>query len=420
MFRLVFFLIISFGGLFALPVHSATVSSSLYAAAEQSIYQIQVVNRKTSNKSTIGSGFLIEREDILATNYHVVSDYVNDPGNFRLEYLSTSGATGELELLGVDVLHDLAVLKANVGLGKPLETDIVPAKGAGLYSLGNPLDLGFSIVTGTNNGILSNSEENNIHFSGSLNPGMSGGPTLNEAGKVIGINVATAGDDVSFLVSAQYLDILLERIKLRSFKASDDFRNDITNQLSTKSIEMLGGLLDNEWEGIVIGRYVVPAEMGDSVTCWDGSDEPEDRGLVAVTAANCSNDLKIYLNKKLSVGSVQYQYAWYETEKMIPPRFYRNYELNNNAGLRIRSDDNSVTAFSCKTRFVDISSKDFKMTVCRRDYRQYRGLSDVLVTGAMVGEQKRGMLFDLYMSGSDFSSAIRLLERMLGSFKWHK
>lgn len=419
MLRLVFFLLLVVGVLPS-PVHGEALSTSIYAEAEQSIYQVQVVNRKTSNKTTIGSGFLVEREDILATNYHVVSDYVSDPGNFRLEYLSTSGETGELELLGVDVLHDLAVLKANGALGKPLQTDKVPEKGAGLFSLGNPLDLGFSIVSGTNNGILSNSEENNILFSGSLNPGMSGGPTLNEAGKVIGINVATAGDDVSFLVSAQYLNILLERIKLRDYKPSDDFHREITNQLSSKSTEMLGGLLENEWDGIVIGRFVVPAEMGVSVNCWDGSDEPEERGLVGISAANCSNELDIYLNKKQTVGSVQYQYAWYETEQMIPPRFYRNYELNNNSGLRVRSDGKSVTPFRCKTHFVDISSKDFKMTVCRRDYRRYQGLSDVLVTGAMVGEPKRGMLFDLYLTGADFVSAIRLLERMLGSFQWHR
>ncbi|MEZ5535798.1 MAG: serine protease [Thiolinea sp.] len=406
--------------MFSALVRAETLSTSLYAEAEQSIYQVQVVNRKTSNKTTIGSGFLVEREDILATNYHVVSDYVSDPGSYRLEYLSTSGETGELELLSVDVLHDLAVLRSAQPLGRPLKIGKLPEKGAGLYSLGNPLDLGFSIVSGTNNGILSNSEENNILFSGSLNPGMSGGPTLNEAGRVVGINVATAGDDVSFLVSAQYLDILLERIKLRSYRASDDFHSDITNQLSTRSIETLKRLLQNEWEGIVIGRFIVPAEMGATVSCWDGSEEPEERGLVEVSAASCSNELKIYLNKKLSVGSVQYQYAWYETEKMIPPRFYRNYELNNNSGLRVRSDSQSVTPFACKTRFVDVSSKEFKMTVCRRDYRRYKGLSDVLVTGAMVDEPKRGMLFDLYLSGSDFSSAISLLERMLRSFKWNK
>ena len=417
MYRLISILVLV-AGLLVPVAHAITRSTSLYSEAELSIYQIQVLNRKTGNKSTIGSAFLIERGDILATNYHVVSDYVNDPAGFRLEYISTSDESGTLELLGVDVLHDLAVLKADEILGKPFETADVPEKGAELYSLGNPLDLGFSIVTGTNNGLLTNTDDSNILFSGNLNSGMSGGPTLNEFGAVIGINVATAGNDVSFLVPVQYLNILLEKIKLRSFNPSDDLHGDITNQLSSSSIEMMARLLENEWDTLNIGQFEVPAEMGRSVSCWDSSAEPEERGLMTVSAAQCSNDLQIYLNKRVSVGGMQYQYNWYESDEMIPPRFYRSYERMNNSGLQASGDKKSVTDFACRTRFVLVAEKDFKMTVCRRDYRRYNGLSDVLVTGAMVSEKTSGLLFDLYMPGSDFNSAILLLKRMLESFQW--
>lgn len=419
MYRPILFLLLV--GWLLLPTAQAseTRSSSLYSQAEESIYQIQVINRQTGNKSTIGSGFVVERDDVLATNYHVISEFVNDPASFRLEYFSTSGQTGELELLDVDVLHDLAVLKAPQTLGTPLETDTVPEKGAELFSLGNPLDLGFSIVRGINNGILNHSEDNNIHFSGNLNPGMSGGPALNDDGKVIGINVATAGNDVSFLVSAQYLDLLLERIRLRGYKPPIDLHGSITTQLSQKSVEILERLAQNEWNMIRIGHFEVPAEMGLSISCWDNSDsEPEERGLLSIYAAQCSNDFRIYLNKKLSVGSLQYQYTWYEGRNMTSPRFYRNYENQNNSGLNVHSDKRNVSAFDCRTQFVDVSSKDFKMTVCKRDYRRYRGLSDVLVTGAMVGEKNRGMLFDIYMPGTDFNSTLQLLKRMLGSFQW--
>ena len=64
---------------------------------------------------------------------------------------------------------------------------------------------------------MKNSDDSNILFSGSLNPGMSGGPTLNEQGSVIGVNVATSGNEISFLVPAQYLAIILERLKLTGF-----------------------------------------------------------------------------------------------------------------------------------------------------------------------------------------------------------
>ncbi|MGB1310866.1 MAG: S1 family peptidase, partial [Leucothrix sp.] len=193
----------------SVPTHSqANIdTSSIYEEVESSVYQVRVINIETGKKVAIGSAFVVRREDILATNYHVVSEYVNDPDVFRLEYLSTDGDSGELELLDLDVIHDLAVVKSKTSMGKPLEIASVPDKGARLFSLGNPLDLGFSIVTGTNNGIMEQDEDGNILFSGSLNQGMSGGPALDESGKVVGINVATQGNSLGFLVPANYLSV---------------------------------------------------------------------------------------------------------------------------------------------------------------------------------------------------------------------
>ena len=401
-----------------LLVQAADRSSSLYSEVEQSIYQVRVINRKTGHKRTIGSGFVVDHAGVLATNYHVISAYANDPETYVLDYLSTSGDTGPLELLDVDVLHDLAVLQAQEPLGQALQTSLVPEKGAVLYALGNPLDLGFSIVSGTNNGILTNSEDNNILFSGNLNSGMSGGPALNEAGKVVGVNVATAGNDVSFLVSVQYLNILLERLRLRNFKPASDLRSEIVQQLHDNSVEMMKRLASNDWDTVEIGGFEVPARLGKSVSCWDGSSEAEERGLVNVVAANCSNELDIYLDEKLSVGGIQYQYTWFDTESMIPPRFYRMYESQNGSGMESTGDKDNVTRYQCRTNFVDVSGQDFKMTVCRRDYRRYVGLSDVLVTGVMVSQKKRGLMFDMALLGTDFDGAIKLIRRMLETFKW--
>ncbi|HPQ95757.1 MAG: trypsin-like peptidase domain-containing protein [Thiothrix sp.] len=396
-----------------------TRSSSLYNEVEKSIYQVRVINHKTGNKSVIGSGFVVARPDIMATNYHVVSTYTNDPETFSMNYLSTTGETGPLYLVDVDVLHDLAILKADAPLGKPLKTSVIPEKGATLYSLGNPLDLGFSIVTGTNNGMVQNSEDNNILFSGNLNSGMSGGPALNESGEVIGINVATAGNDVSFLVSVQYLNILLERLRLRGFSPAEDLHGSITRQLHDNSIERLLRLQDNDWKRVQIGQFEVPGSMDRTISCWDSSDEARGNSLMGIYAATCSNELRIFLDEKLSIGEMRYQYTWYESDGMISPRFYRQYEYQNASGLiNTTADKKNVSRFECRTRFVAISGHDFKMTVCRRDYLRYQGLSDVLVTGAMVAEPKVGLIFDFYLVGTDFEQSIRLLQHMLKGFKW--
>ena len=145
-------------------VQAVDRSSSLYAEVQQAIYQVRIINRKTGHKRTIGSGFVIDRPYILATNYHVVSAYINDPDAYSIDYLATDGSTGSLSLIDVDVLHDLAVLAANKNLATPLKTAEIPKKGATLYAFGNPLGLGFSVVTGTNNGLLTESEDKNILF----------------------------------------------------------------------------------------------------------------------------------------------------------------------------------------------------------------------------------------------------------------
>lgn len=399
-------------------VQAVDRSSSLYAEVQQAIYQIRIINRKTGHKRTIGSGFVIDRPYILATNYHVVSAYLNDPNAYSIDYLATDGSTGSLSLIDVDVLHDLAVLAANKNLATPLNTADIPEKGATLYAFGNPLGLGFSVVTGTNNGLLTESEDKNILFSGNLNSGMSGGPALNEAGAVVGVNVATAGNAVSFLVATKYLNALLEKIKTRDFEPGYNLHDSIVQQLKASSTEMLQRLISNPWKLVAVGGFQVPSRFDKSINCWDGSETDEERGLVRGISVNCSNEREIYLDEKLSVGSAQYQYTWYEGEEMIAPRFYRMYEAQNTAETDNNASKENVSDFKCETNFVNIATQAFKMTVCRRDYLRYSGLSDVLVTGAMVSQKRQGFLFEMFLTGVNFKESMQLVKQVFETFRW--
>ena len=58
------------------------------------------------------------------------------------------------------------------------------AQGERIYSLGNPLDVGFAVIEGTFNGLVDRSFYPTIFFAGSLNPGVSGGPTMDQEGRV--------------------------------------------------------------------------------------------------------------------------------------------------------------------------------------------------------------------------------------------
>lgn len=401
-------------------VCAAPDSSSLYKDVEASVYQVQVVNPVSRKKTAIGSGFVVMQPNLLATNYHVVSTYVNDPENFDLDYLSTSGKTGKLELLAVDVIHDLAVLRADEPLGLPLSIAPLPPKGAQLFSLGNPLDLGFYIADVTNNGMMQGSDDNNILISGSLNPGMSGGPTLDAKGAVVGINVATSGNDISFLVPAQYLAIILERLKMTGFEPDSDIPERIAEQLQEHSEKYLQQLDKAKWTPLPIHKLQVPGDMGKYVRCWDNSTKPDADDLGRMAYTRCANDGNIYLDDGLEVGSIAYEYIWLSSDKMIAPRFYNYFQQQNSSVMESGAGKDDVTNFACHTAFTQVAEQDFKMTVCRRDYLNYPGLSDFVLTGAMVGHKDEGMIFNLDMSGVDFTQALKLAQRMLGEFQWKK
>jgi len=415
-----FLLLLSVSFLMSFHVHAELNTSNIYTNVEKSVYQIRVINKQTGKKSSIGSGFVVTKDNILATNYHVVSEYINDPDVFSLEFLSTRGATGPLELVDFDIVHDLAVVKAGQPMGVPLKISYLPKKGASLYSLGNPMDLGFTIVKGTNNGILTKDEDGNILFSGSLNPGMSGGPTLDESGNIIGINVATSGNDISFLVPAEYLTVVLDRLEQSSFKAVGDRFAHSSGQLRANSQKILNKMLSSKWGGTGIGSFIVPAEIDKSIRCWDASRTPKKDDLFRTYFTRCSNEDNIFLSSRLNVGSINYEYMWLETEKLSPARFYRRYEKVNSSVIGGHATKRDVTNFSCHTDFTKLDRRDFKTSVCRRDYIKYKGLSDMLFTTAMVGEKNKGFIFNLDLTGTDPKVALSLFKKMLENFKWQK
>jgi len=419
MFKQFFFLIL-FTLSISVSAQAELNTASIYSNVEKSVYQIRVINKQTGKKSSIGSGFVVTKDNILATNYHVVSEYINDPEVFSLEFLSTSGKRGTLELIDFDIVHDLAVVKANEPMGKPLRISFLPEKGASLYSVGNPMDLGFTIIKGTNNGILSKDEDGNILFSGSLNPGMSGGPTLDENGNIIGINVATSGNAISFLVPAEYLRVVLDRLKENSFSPVSDRFAHSSGQLRANSKKILNKMLNNKWGDAKIGSFTVPAEIDKSIRCWDASRTPKKDDLFVTYFTRCSNEDNIFLSSRLDVGSINYEYMWLETEKLTPARFYRRYEKVNNSIIGSHATKRDVTNFSCHTDFTKIASQDFKTTVCRRDYLKYKGLSDMLFTTAMVGKPDRGFIFNLDLTGTDAKTSLTLFKRMLETFQWKK
>ncbi|MEM1082404.1 MAG: trypsin-like peptidase domain-containing protein, partial [Pseudomonadota bacterium] len=193
--------------------------SELFDTLKPGLFIIESVERISNNKHSIGSGFAVVGDGLMATNYHVVADAVLKPDQYQLRYQSADGKDGQLELVVVDVLYDLALVRAVDDDGQTIDlpvyftlADALPEAGNTVLAMGNPYDLGLSIVPGTHNGLLERQFRQTIHFTGALNPGMSGGPAVNTEGEVVGVNVAGAGNSVSFLVPVERVHNLVEQM----------------------------------------------------------------------------------------------------------------------------------------------------------------------------------------------------------------
>jgi S1-C subfamily serine protease len=137
-----------------------------------------------------GSGFIIDKDGHILTNYHVIADarQVEVTLHNRKKYKAT--------VVGSDPSHDLAVIqiKAPELVPAVLGDSRVLQVGQKVYAIGNPFGLAGTMTRGIVSSIRPVREPSGamigdaIQTDAAINPGNSGGPLMNWHGEVIGIN----------------------------------------------------------------------------------------------------------------------------------------------------------------------------------------------------------------------------------------
>lgn len=397
-------------------------AKDLYINHRDNVYQIQIVNIATGKKSTIGSGFAISSQGHIVTNFHVVSLAVHSPENYHVEFIRSDETIGSAKILDIDVVHDLAIIKkdSNEASFFALGNSNI-SKGTKIFSMGNPHDLGMSIVEGTYNGLMKESLYKKILFSGSLNPGMSGGPAFNRNGEVIGINVSTAGNQLSFLVPVEFLSELFEKAKAKSITNSFSWDNIIERQLSKNQNDYFNKILSSNWKNLPIGKVDVPGELTKAFKCWGDTPEAHFQPYKSADIF-CSNEDSLYLSNNLWTGEMFFRYKWMYSTGANTFRFYNIYEDQfkerfDYQNARKRTD---VTNFQCQTEFVNINNMDWKVGLCSRNYKKYRSLYDINLTMSSVGEKMEGLIVELVALGVNKTKALEFVKQFLGKIKWQK
>ena len=411
--------------LFSLAWHGAAqgqndTARDLFADYKSAILQIRIIDLTSGSKSTIGSGFPVDDSGLIATNYHVIQLAASEPQQYRIEYLTESNKTGELSLVDVDVVNDLALVKATdldrkfINLA-PKEPEI----GMPVYALGNPLDLGLTVVPGTYNGINRAGYHPRVHFTGSLNPGMSGGPTIDREGQVVGINVATAGNQVSFLVPVSRLQALVGGYKIRG-TAIANMQAYIGAQLLADQQEKFGRLLARDWQSISLGESKVLDELVPFVKCWGGSNSSDDKAQFLSADRSCRSEDNIYLTSTFATGILEYQFIWLEANKLNPWQFYSYYErLFGDFAPGNRAGEEDVTDFQCDNGFTQgASGRQSKTVFCLRAYKDYPELYDILFLQGSVDDKDRALISHFTLAGVSKDNGLAFASKFMEVSQW--
>ena len=307
----------------ALPTPSSA-AQTLYSAAKADLLQIRMLLRNGRSQSSVGSGFLVGTGDLVLTNYHVVSQMALDPDVYMGEYVDTDGKSGPVELLAVDVLHDLAVVRVNrtgTGFFKVPDKPVKLVQGQYLYSLGNPLDLGFAISEGAYNGIVTRSFYEQLIFTGPINSGMSGGPSVTASGVVAGVNVSKRrdGELVSFLVPVKYARELLGKAAAQA-KPPKNFNPLIGQQLLAHQRALIDRLLAEPLSLRTMGPYQVPVRESQQLRCW-GRSNFRAEAEYTLDAVSCAMEAAVYVSDSQQTGHVSMTHQVLRSTSLHPLQF---------------------------------------------------------------------------------------------------
>jgi S1-C subfamily serine protease len=241
---------------------SATGAPSVQAVVARSspaVVKITVGEDGREADGRLGSGFVIDDDGLLLSNSHVVEDADTVTATFE------DGTETEARVLGRDESTDLAVLRVEDlpdGVEPlPLGSSLPLVVGDPVIAIGNPFGLERTATTGIVSALkriirAPNDFEiqNVIQTDAAINQGNSGGPLLDDAGRVIGINTQIAtgsggNDGIGFAVPVDTLRPIVNAI-------------------------VRTGEPEHAWVGVT-GRTITPA-MAEAL------DQPRVRGVAVV------------------------------------------------------------------------------------------------------------------------------------------
>lgn len=171
-----------------------------------------------------GSGFIIDQEGHILTNYHVIE------GAEQIEVTLSDETRVPATVVGVDPPNDLALLRVDLPADQLSPVELGDSDGLRVgqraIAIGNPFGLDRTLTVGVVSalGRPLQAADDNVIFNviqtdAAINPGNSGGPLLDSRGRVIGINTAIRQDaeGIGFAVPVNTIKRIVPALKEQGY-----------------------------------------------------------------------------------------------------------------------------------------------------------------------------------------------------------
>lgn len=279
------------------PLTPATGLSvgEIYRRAGRGVVQITTT---TGSGGGLGSGFVIDRDGHIVTNYHVID------GADSIQVSFSNRDTISATLVGSDPSSDLAVLQVDAGASTLTPLSLADSAnvqvGDPVVAIGNPFGLESTVTAGIVSALQRAVKAPNgyaidqvIQTDAPINQGNSGGPLIDAHGQVIGVNsqIETGGSTtgnvgIGFAVPANTVKTVVRQL-IEKGSIQHAFVGVTLQDLNSSLVKALGLKTDS---GLLV-QAVQPGSPGDKAGLKGGNDESVVNGIGIIKGGDVLTEL---------------------------------------------------------------------------------------------------------------------------------
>jgi serine protease Do len=407
---------------------SATVAAALFAKVRPAVIGVRTELADSGETVSSGSGFFVDAQGRAVTNYHVVAGYLEQPERHRLQASLADGRMVALRVVSFHVVADLAIVQADLRtpsfLPLPAE-DRSLRVGTRIHAFGDPERFGVTMVNGHFSSRLDAIGMERLHFTGSLNGGMSGGPSVDAQGAVVGINASRMGarEQISFLVPA-YRASALHRAVVAGETLATTTASDLTRaQLTAFQREVLDEAMRTPWPTRARGPYQAPVFLTDRLRCANTrGPETAERGVptpMIVQRHVCAPFRWITLFDGFSAGGLSYAQTYLKRQTL------NGFQFNHAVQAALLDDlEMSWGTLMAKPVCTDRTTRagprgtlPVRLIWCAQAYRNIEGLYDVSVALVTRDRPDEALVIRLTLLGVTWQTGIAYTRRLLETLR---